>query len=108
MASGSLLLYLFDQPVSIEVLLGIDGDAIRQLTVMKRNGCLQLMLEHRQVRIGNISHPIPDTLPQRVGRSPRNETAFSLAAGLRVELINLVETLLHVESPPSVEAVGLS
>jgi hypothetical protein len=37
-----------------------------------------------------------------------NETAFSLAAGLPDNLIDLVETLLQVQSPPSLESDGLS
>ena len=37
-----------------------------------------------------------------------NETAFSLAAGLPVDLNELVETLLQVESPPILETDGLS
>jgi len=37
-----------------------------------------------------------------------NETAFSLAAGLPIELIDLVETLLNVKSSPSLETDGLS
>jgi hypothetical protein len=37
-----------------------------------------------------------------------NETAFSLAAGLPDDLIDLVETLLQVQSPPSLESDGLS
>jgi hypothetical protein len=44
----------------------------------------------------------------RLNQPIRNETAFSLAAGLRVELIDLVETVLQVESPPSLETNGLS
>jgi len=40
--------------------------------------------------------------------SDHDETAFSLAAGLPVELIDLVETLLQVESPPTLETSGKS
>jgi len=43
------------------------------------------------------------------GNPVRKETAFSLAAGLRVELIDLVETLLKVDTaPPALESGGLS
>jgi hypothetical protein len=38
----------------------------------------------------------------------QNETAFSLAAGFPVELVDLVDTLLQVESPPGLEKEGLS
>lgn len=40
--------------------------------------------------------------------SNHDETAFSLAAGLPVGLIDLVKTLLQVESPPTLEASGKS
>ena len=40
--------------------------------------------------------------------SDPNETAFSLAAGLRLELVDLVARLLQVESPPSLAQDGLS
>jgi hypothetical protein len=40
--------------------------------------------------------------------SDHNETAFSLAAGLPVELIDLVGKLLQAKSPPSLETDGLS
>lgn len=44
----------------------------------------------------------------QVAPSDSNETAFSLAAGLRVELIDLIEILLQVESPPTLGTDGLS
>ena len=40
--------------------------------------------------------------------SDDNKTDLSLAAGLPYNLINLVETLLNVETPPNLEINGLS